>query len=99
MINSDRVITSAEEYCHDLVLGWDMIRELSKIRERCRNSCLFFEFTSCCLFVAFSEGYMEGARRIPAVWESRLTGAPTLKEYLAIGTDQEDHPRPVKNLV
>jgi len=42
---------------------------------------------------------MEGAGRIPTVWKNLVAGTATLKEYLAIGTSQEDHPRPVKNLI
>jgi Asp-tRNA(Asn)/Glu-tRNA(Gln) amidotransferase A subunit family amidase len=51
------------------------------------------------LFIALSKSDMEGAGRIPAVWKNLVGGTPTLKEYLAIRTSQEDHPRPVKNLV
>jgi hypothetical protein len=51
------------------------------------------------LFIALSKSDVEGAGRIPAVWKNLVAGTPTLKEYLAIGTNQEDHPRPVKKLV
>src|SRR5712664_489197 len=97
--NSDRIITSAGEYGHDLVLWWDMIQELSNIREHCRNPRFFLEFTSRRLFIALSKSDVEGAGRIPAVWKNLVAGTPTLKEYLAIGTGQEDHPLPVKKLV
>jgi len=99
LIESDRVIALAGEHRHDLVLGGDMIRELSKIFEKCRDSRLFPEFTSRGLFIALSKSDMEGAGRIPTVWKNLVAGTPTLKEYLAIGTGQEDHARRVKNLV
>jgi hypothetical protein len=78
LIESDRVIALAGEHCYDLVLGWDVIRELSKILDKCRDSRLFAEFTSRGLFIALSKSDMEGAGRIPTVWKNLVSRTPTL---------------------